>query len=341
MDTATQVILGVAASEAAGCRRKLGPAATWLAAASALLPDLDFVAALGGDPWAARFAHRGLSHSLLFCALAPVALAFFAARLGAPGRFRALYLCSFVAILTHPLLDLSTSYGTRIFEPFSDARLAWHWIGIVDLVYTGLLACAIAFAAALRRRSRTGAAQAVALAGLLASSAYIGLGAVNRERALDIGRAEAERLGLRGARVEAYPLIGTVMSWRLLVETEDAFRVARLSFFTGSPPRFEVAPKATGPAVEAALSHPLVRRYVAFTLGTVRPVLTEHKGSVAVELDDMRYGFPADSPRSIWTVRAVLDHRGEVSRVDWVRRVRLGNDLLGALATLLRDMVGD
>ena len=42
----------------------------------------------------------------------------------------------FLAIATHPLLDIMTVYGTGLFEPFSDARLFLGNISIVDPLYT-------------------------------------------------------------------------------------------------------------------------------------------------------------------------------------------------------------
>lgn len=342
MDTATHLLLGVATAGAFGFSDRVGRVATCLAAALALLPDLDFLASLGSDPWAARLAHRGFSHSLLLCALAPAPLAFVASRFAPGTRFLTLYLCSLVAMLGHPFLDLCTSYGTRVLEPFSHARFAWHVVGIIDFVYTGLLIVALAAASILRGRGSALAAQGIALAGLLLSGAYLGLGALNHHRAVEIGRAEASRLGLRPTRIEAYPLIGTVMGFRLLVETEDAFRVARVNFLnSGGPPHFNLAPKSSGPGVAAALRDPLVQRYVDFALGTVRPILVEREGEASVELDDMRYGFPADNPESIWAARAVLDSRGAVQRVEWVQRAQFRARFSQVLATFLRDMFGE
>lgn len=50
----------------------------------------------------------------------------------------------FWAILTHPLLDACTTYGTQLFEPFSTLRVAWNVISVADPLYTApFLICLI------------------------------------------------------------------------------------------------------------------------------------------------------------------------------------------------------
>lgn len=42
----------------------------------------------------------------------------------------------FWSIFTHPLLDCCTAYGTQLFQPFSDYRVAFNNISVVDPIYT-------------------------------------------------------------------------------------------------------------------------------------------------------------------------------------------------------------
>ena len=42
----------------------------------------------------------------------------------------------FWALITHPLLDCFTMYGTQLFLPFSDIRVAWSTISVADPLYT-------------------------------------------------------------------------------------------------------------------------------------------------------------------------------------------------------------
>lgn len=42
----------------------------------------------------------------------------------------------FLATVTHPILDSCTAYGTQLWQPFSDTRVAWHNISVVDPLFT-------------------------------------------------------------------------------------------------------------------------------------------------------------------------------------------------------------
>ena len=46
------------------------------------------------------------------------------------------YWIFFWSIFTHPLLDCCTTYGTQLFQPFSDYRVAFNNVAVADLFYT-------------------------------------------------------------------------------------------------------------------------------------------------------------------------------------------------------------
>ena len=50
----------------------------------------------------------------------------------------------FWALFTHPILDAFTPYGTQLFTPFSDYRVAFNNIAVADPLYTApFLICVI------------------------------------------------------------------------------------------------------------------------------------------------------------------------------------------------------
>ena len=92
--------------------------AALLGALGGTLPDLDllFTDAASVDYFV---AHRGISHSLFFAPLVALPLAF-AGRRWRPAVGFAPWWCFWLLVLiTHPLLDLFTSYGTQLLAPFS------------------------------------------------------------------------------------------------------------------------------------------------------------------------------------------------------------------------------
>lgn len=135
MDSFTQIALGATIGEA-GWRKELGGRATIWGGLCGLLPDLD-VALAATNPWADLVYHRSFSHSLLILPLAAIPIGWLGHRFGKKrGSLRQwVHLC-FWALITHPLLDLFTFFGTQLLWPVSDTRFAIDGVSIIDLFYS-------------------------------------------------------------------------------------------------------------------------------------------------------------------------------------------------------------
>ena len=316
MDSITQVLLGVTTSEVA-FRRKLGKPANWLAAVSALLPDLDFLLYPLDGKWWFMTNHRGISHSFLFTTLASFPLAWlFWKKTGAHNRYLLFWACALVALITHPLLDLCTTYGTPVFLPFAEARFGWDFIGIVDGVYSSVLIAALLGCRAVRSRGSPRWAPVIALGGLILSSGYIGLGAWCHSRATDMSLTAARGQGIAPSQVEAFPMVGLVNAWRLVIETDDAFHVGRINFLAPGGIRFRRLPKEKGPLVDRASRHDRVTQYRRFARGMIRPVVVDSEAEAPViEFEDMRYAIPGREDRTIWSVRVTFNPAGDIVEV--------------------------
>jgi inner membrane protein len=137
MDTLTHLTVGACVGEAfAG--RQLGKRALLWGAFIHSLPDIDVVATLWLPTPAALLAHRGLTHSLFFCALIVPPLAFAAGRL-VNGRSMSWtrWLLFFASlIILHDALDTFNNYGVGWLEPFSRARIAFNTLYVADPFFT-------------------------------------------------------------------------------------------------------------------------------------------------------------------------------------------------------------
>lgn len=123
MDNLTHSLVGAVMGRM-GLKR-LSPRAMPALIIAANLPDIDsFVAgAIGCEPIA---AHRGFTHGIGGIVTMPflaVAIIFLWEKLRpgneGPLKLPGLLLACFLGVLSHPLLDLMNTYGTRILEPFS------------------------------------------------------------------------------------------------------------------------------------------------------------------------------------------------------------------------------
>ena len=151
MDTVTQVALGAAVGEAV-LGRKVGRRAPVWGGLCGLAPDLDVFWPYA-DPMAAFTWHRTYSHAFLVLALATPVIAWAATRIHPATRphWRGWLVLVFLALVTHPILDCFTVYGTQVLMPFSDLPVGWATIFIIDPVFTVPLIVGVAGALAVRR----------------------------------------------------------------------------------------------------------------------------------------------------------------------------------------------
>ena len=100
------------------------------------MPDLD-VFYDHGDPISNMTLHRTESHALFYLTLLSPLLAWLMARLFSAGQhFRHWWGAVWLALITHPLLDLMTVYGTQLGLPFTNTPFAVGSIFIIDPLYT-------------------------------------------------------------------------------------------------------------------------------------------------------------------------------------------------------------
>ena len=139
MEPLSQALLGASVGYGVA-GRTLGRRALGWGALLGMLPDLDVL--LGGvdEGFGEMLYHRGSTHALWFGPLiGPVLGALLWRAFGRGTPRRAWQKLAVLALVTHPLLDVFTPYGTQLFAPFWRARIAFDGIGIVDPFYTAPL----------------------------------------------------------------------------------------------------------------------------------------------------------------------------------------------------------
>jgi inner membrane protein len=247
--------------------------------------------------------HRGPTHGLAFGPVVGPVIGWLLWRWKG-GRLRDWVGLSVIALFTHPLLDVFTTYGTQLLSPFSRQRFAFDAVAIVDPVYS--LALAVALALGLRGGVGTAAARRAAWMALALSSAYVGLGLVVNERAEALARAQLAAEGAPAARVAATRLFQ--LPFRASSRSGDDVHVGWVSLLAPRPIAWERFRAARGPLVDAARATPEVRVLEWFAMGEATPRVGD-SGAV-VEFDDLRYGFPGRPRDGLWGVRVRLDPSG-------------------------------
>lgn len=318
MDSVTQAVLGAAIGEA-GFRHKLGGRAVFFGAVCGTLPDLDVVAGLAGE-WQSLIHHRGVSHSLIALSLVSPAVGWVGWRLAKrQGRPTDWMLLAFLALVTHPLLDTCTAYGTQLLAPLSRVRFAIDAVSIIDPIYTVPLLVAVALAS-IRHVPRA-LSQRFAAAALAATTLYLGFGYLQSQRALAEGARQLAAQGFEATKVRALPTLMNVWAFRIVARDDEGdLRVGHLSLFEPRDIAFHALERPRAPVVERALESEegQVLQWFADELTAV-DVEADGERTV-VRVADARYGGVEHPTRFLWGASFVFDGGALVDASRWNRR---------------------
>lgn len=155
MDSITHIALGACMGDAF-CGRKLGKKAMLWGAMAQSIPDIDFVAGFWLDTADNLLAHRGFTHSLLFCVLVALLCAYLAERWHRPHNisFSRWLLFFGGVVFIHIFIDAFNNYGVGWFEPFSKQRIAFNTIYVADPFFSFWPGIAIIFLLLINRNNR-------------------------------------------------------------------------------------------------------------------------------------------------------------------------------------------
>jgi len=282
VDTLSQFALGAAIGVAVMHRRTKPWKAALIGGLAATLPDLDAFYD-HGDPVSNVTLHRANSHALFWLTLASPLVAFIAAVAARErDRFMHWWLAVWLALVTHPILDWFTVYGTQILRPFTDFPYAVGSIFIIDPLYTLPLLSGIGAALALRNER----GWRWNVAGLIVSTLYLGWSVFAQAQVTAIAQASLRTEGRKIERLLVTPTALNTMLWRVVAVTPDGYLEGFRSMLDRDPRMtFDVYPRGDA-LYHAVRDYPPVARVVWFTQGLFK--MSERDGNVIIS--DLRMG---------------------------------------------------
>lgn len=295
--------------------RGVGPRASLVALIAANLPDLDILLyALGRD--VGTWEHRGFTHSLLGW---PVLVALGAGasfRWLRTGRFRDHLKLWAVALASHAILDVPTTWGTQLLWP-NDQRFGLALIFIVDPMFwltLGLVPWGL-------RRSGVGAHRA-AVAAILSLVAWFGVSAAGKMAAL----SQAPE------RVEAVAAPLAPLHWTAFTKPQPGDTEVRRYFLTpwsGEPAGTFGAPR--GAAWEAVMATHTGERDTWMSIAPAILRQTVEGGVTTIGVVDIAYSgwLDPDSFRFGHVYSVAAD--GTVTREGGTQRRDAGEAIGGAM----------
>jgi inner membrane protein len=320
MDNLTHGLLGLAIGALRrpegdpGRGRRLSPtdrAVLLSTVLAAELPDLDGLWPAQNVVLDALEVHRGISHSLLFSPLwaglaTAVAVAVFRGARPLPA-----FLFGWAAVVfAHLAADAWTGWGTRMFLPFSEARVSWDWMVVVDPIFTAPLLAGALVAVCWRSRWR----QALVL-GLLLAGGYL-LARVGVKHQLE---GEVAARHPTATQITVFPDWFGILRWRYVAEAPEGYvagtiRVGERPVVWATHPRPPPLPDALGavPTIAQAVS------WARFPLTAWAEGPDE---GATVRIADLRYHLYGEPTLSM---SVEVDGKGEVTlaRLDRPPRAR-------------------
>ena len=219
MDPLTQGVIGGVASQLVTTPRDKLTAGV-LGFLSGMAADLDVLIRSDTDHLLALEYHRQFTHALVFIPLGALlcAMIFYALLLRRRMSFSRTYLYCLIGYATHALLDACTTYGTQLFWPFSNARIAWNNVSVVDPLFT--IPLLVVFALALIRGSKRWA-----WLGAIYAFSYLGLGVVQNHRAYAVAEQLAADRGHQAIKLSLKPSFANIVVWKSVYQDKDRYYI--------------------------------------------------------------------------------------------------------------------
>ena len=217
MEPITQGLIGASLAGSISKKDHLKQASI-LGAVGGIFPDIDVLIKSDNDPLLFIDFHRHFTHSLIFSPFGSLFLAciFFFLLNKSKSSFKNIYLYIFIGFISHGLLDACTSYGTSLFWPFSNDRISWNLISVVDPFFSILLL--LFFTVFLLKKSRV-----FVQIGTLLCLIYLVFGYVKKEKIKKYVIDLAEKRNHKIERILLKPTFGNNILWRSIYQTKNFY----------------------------------------------------------------------------------------------------------------------
>ncbi len=198
--------------------------ATLVAGLAAAFPDIDYLS-FWIDPllfladW-----HRGPTHSLLMAPVWALMLSILFARLfRLTAGWRCLYGITLLALFSHIASDIITAFGTQIWWPVSDYRLALSTTFFIDPFFSAIVSAGLAASLMLSHP------KASAWAGLLVLGGYLSFQVAFQHQARSIGADFVQANDLEQSTIYVLPQPLSPFNWLIIVTEGDQHHVAQVN----------------------------------------------------------------------------------------------------------------
>lgn len=334
MDSLTQIVLGAAVGEAV-LGKKVGNRAMLWGGIAGTIPDLDVFVRFFTDPITATELHRGITHSIFFAIVMAPILGYLVSKIhNKRDATRAGWSWLFFwSLVTHPLLDAHTAWGTQLFWPFEE-RLAYNNIFVVDPIYT-LPFLFFLLLAALKKRSDPRRSKFNNY-GLYISSTYMLLTFVFKGISINAFESQLSAEHVNYIEMDTKPTPFNSILWNAQVETENGYLMGYYSLFDSKPVTFSHEFPKNHELLDPYKDQKVVQQLIKIAAGWYT---VERVSDAELMFYDLRFGqlgFDPDTAPFVWQYSLKIKN-GTVNVERSVNSMALGmRDAMGQLWTRIQ-----
>lgn len=325
MDPISQAVVGVTAAKS---QKKNNTLLVILIAASAgMAPDLDILINSDKNPLLSIAYHRHFTHSFFFIPFgALLVTTFYYLFLKNKFTFKRIYLISFSAYSTHGLLDACTSYGTLLYWPFSNERVAWNLISVVDPVFTITLILFLFLSFFLKKRI-------FLFLPVIWILFYFFLCLAQKNRALNALNDLINIRDHKASQILIKPSFGNILLWRTIYAHEnkfyiDAVNVFKFSYICHGTSVIKESPEEILQNFKKdSILYQDVKKFIWFSNDYIS---FDKKNNM---ISDIRYSFVPNGDTALWGIK--INENNDHEHVRWYSKNNPDNKVSGKFFSLL------
>ena len=313
MDPVTQGVLGGGFATTLSNKKDL-KFATFCGIIGGLAPDLDIFIRSTTDTLLFLEYHRHFSHSIFFVPIGGliISVIIFLLFFKRNKSFKEIYLFSTLGFLSHGLLDSCTSYGTSLFWPLSEQRVALNIISIIDPLFT--IPVLILLMLTLIYESKI-----FLNIGLFLCCLYLTTGFIKNKQVKSIVYLNAEKRGHVISRISLNPTFGNIILWRTVYESDGYYFVDAVYMPLFSKPLTKQGEKvkvidkdSVFPSIRTESKHRNdIKRFSHFSNDFIY-IHPKYKNIIA----DLRYGTLPHDVYSLWGIK--IDSSNQDQHVEYI-----------------------
>lgn len=325
MDSLSQVVLG-AITFAVVKDKEIGKKSLVYGAVLGTIPDLDVFLNPFFDSVQQLAIHRAFSHSIFFSILLSLLVAKIFSKKYNSSYISWVWAC-FLSLFTHPLLDLCTTYGTRILYPLSKDFYSFDNVFVIDPLYTIwlLIACITLWIMKKSNPNR----QKVIRYSLILSTGYLLWGLAVNLYVKNIFVTQLKEKNITYEKIKIVPTPFNTILWEAIIKTKDGLYYSEYSLFdTKLPTKFHFE-KNDIAFIEEKKKIEALEPFFNFTEGYELAKMENGKmciygtkfGPISLENDKAVFFFPIvfNEDGTYYSENKEINNYGELLSKLWIR----------------------